>query len=136
MNGKLVLLLSLFGLAMGLGTVFFIPSNVEPFCWLVIFFLSASIIGRSNTARPFLSGFLLGLANCAWIIASHALFVDRYLAGHPQEAAMMKAMPSVLSLRLAMFVTGPIPGIVSGIIIGLLSLLAAKLFRKPRPALS
>lgn len=131
MNGKLVLLLSLFGLAMGLGTVFFIPPNVEPVFWVVILFLSAYIIGKSSTARPFLTGFLLGLANCVWIVLSHALFADRYLANHPQEAAMLKSMPG-FSPQLAMMVTGPLAGIVSGIIIGLLSLLAAKLFRKPR----
>lgn len=131
MNGKLVLLLSLFGLAMGLGTVFFIRPNIEPICWVVVLFLSAYIIGRSRTEKPFRAGFLLGLANCVWIVASHALFAERYLAGHPQEAGMLKSMPG-FSPRVAMMVTGPIAGIVSGIIIGLLSMLAAKLFRRPR----
>ncbi len=37
MNGKLILQLSMFGLAMGLATVFFIPSSIEPAFWLAIF---------------------------------------------------------------------------------------------------
>jgi len=128
--GKLILLLSLFGLAMGLGTVFFISSKVEPFCWLVIFLVSAFLIGRSGTRRPFLTGFLLGLANCAWIVAAHVLFVSRYLAGHPSEAAMLGASPFSESPRLMMAITGPAIGIVSGIVIGLLAMMTSRIFRQ------
>ncbi len=41
MNWKLILQLSLFGLAMAVGTVFVIPSNVEPLFWLAIFAVCA-----------------------------------------------------------------------------------------------
>jgi hypothetical protein len=34
MNWRLTFQLSLFGLAMGIGTVIIIPSNVEPLFWL------------------------------------------------------------------------------------------------------
>jgi hypothetical protein len=44
MNWKLVFQLSLFGLAMALGTVFFIPSSIEPLCWLIIFLVCAYIL--------------------------------------------------------------------------------------------
>jgi hypothetical protein len=128
--GKQVLLLSLFGLAMGLGTVFFVSSRVEPFCWLIIFLISAFLIGRSITRRPFLTGFLVGLANCVWIIAAHVIFVNRYLAGHPQEAAMLANSPLSESPRLMMGITGPAIGIVSGIVIGLLSMLVSRIFRQ------
>jgi len=46
MNWKLILQLSLFGLVMGVATVFFISSSVEPFCWLVVFLISAYTIAR------------------------------------------------------------------------------------------
>jgi hypothetical protein len=42
---KLILQLPLFGLFMGVATVYFIPLNVEPFCWLVIFLFCAYVIG-------------------------------------------------------------------------------------------
>jgi hypothetical protein len=51
MNWRLIAQLSLFGLAMGIATVFFIPSTIEPLFWLVIFGISASS-GRLGT-QPF-----------------------------------------------------------------------------------
>lgn len=126
MNWKLILRLSMFGLAMGIATVFLIPSSVEPFCWVVIFLICGIAIGRS-TSRPFITGLLLGLANCVWITTAHIVFFRQYLASHSQEAEMMKSMPLPDSPRMMMAVTGPIVGIVSGIVIGLLSLLATKL---------
>ena len=46
MNWNLVLRLSLFGLAMGIATVFVIPSNLEPLFWLAIFVVCAAIISK------------------------------------------------------------------------------------------
>jgi uncharacterized membrane protein len=46
MNWKLIFLLSLFGLAMAIATVFVIPSNIEPLFWRpVIGILSGLVLG-------------------------------------------------------------------------------------------
>ena len=128
-DGKLILQLSLFGLAMGIATVFVIPSNIEPVFWLVIFVICAYVIAKRCTAKHFLHGFLVSLANCVWITGSHILFADSYLARHPQEAAMMANMPMPDSPRLMMLMTGPIVGIVSGLVLGLFSFVASKLVK-------
>ena len=60
MNWRLILMLSLFGLAMALATVWVIPSTVEPIFWLVIFIICAVIIARQVPARHFLHGLLVG----------------------------------------------------------------------------
>jgi hypothetical protein len=133
MNWKLVFKLSLFGLVMGIATVFWIPSSVEPFCWLAIFLISGFAIGRS-AGRPFITGLLVGLANCVWITGAHILFVGQYLASHAREAAMMTSGPLPGSPRLMMAVTGPVVGVITGITIGLLGLLASKLARPKRLA--
>ena len=52
MNWKLIFQLSLFGLAMGVATVFLIPSTVEPLFWLVVFAISAYAIAQSPRANP------------------------------------------------------------------------------------
>ena len=44
MNWKLIFQLSLFGLAMGIATVYLIPGRFEPLVWLVIFAISAYAI--------------------------------------------------------------------------------------------
>lgn len=125
MNWKLILLLSLFGLAMGIATVFFIPSNIEPFFWLVIFPISAYIIAIQAPGKYFLHGLLVSIVNSVWITAAHVLLFDRYIANHAREAAMMESMP--ISPRLMMVVTGPLIGVVSGLVLGLFAFIASKL---------
>lgn len=131
MPWKLILKLSMFGLAMGVATVFWIPSNIEPIFWLLIFLICGYVIGRSSE-KPFLTGVLLGLANCVWITATHILLFSQYLEKHAREAAMMKTMPLPNSPRLMMALVGPLVGLVSGVIIGLLALLTAKFVRRKR----
>jgi hypothetical protein len=134
MNWKLILQLSMFGLAMGLGTVFFIPSKVEPAFWLPIFLLCAYAVAGACPAGRFGHGVLLGIANSFWITSAHVLFFTQYIAGHAREAEMMKSMPMPDSPRLMMAMTGPVIGVVSGVVIGLFALVAGKLFRSNNPA--
>jgi len=127
MNWKLIFQLSLFGLLMGVATVFFIPSSVEPFCWLVIFLISAYAIARGAPGRPFLHGVGVGLANSVWVTATHILLVNEYLARHAREAAMMSSGPMATHPRVMMAVTGPVIGLISGIVLGVFAVVATKL---------
>lgn len=53
MNWNLIFKLSFFGLAMALGTVYFIPSAIEPFCWLIIFIICAYFIAKNCSKAYF-----------------------------------------------------------------------------------
>jgi hypothetical protein len=125
MNGKLILVLSLFGLVMALATVSVIPSTIEPLVWLVIFPICAYAIARRAPGNYFLHGLLLGLLNSLWITAAHVLLFDQYMAHHPYEAEMVRAMP--LSPKAMMMVTGPVVGIISGIVLGILALIVHRI---------
>jgi hypothetical protein len=125
MNLKLVGALSLFGLAMGIATIFAIPPNVEPFFWLAIFVFCAVVIARRQPSRPFAHGLLTSIANSVWITAAHLIFFERYVAGHPREASMMVNAP--LDGRVMMLLTGPVIGVVSGLVLGLFAVVASKL---------
>ena len=127
MNWKLILQLSLFGLVMGIATVFFVSSSLEPFCWLAIFLVSAYAIARGAPGRPFLHGVCVGLANSVWVTGAHILLVNQYLAGHTREAAMMSSGPLATHPRLMMAITGPLIGLVSGIVLGIFAVVAVKL---------
>jgi hypothetical protein len=127
---KLIGLLSLFGLAMAFGTVWVVPSQVEPLCWLAIFSVCAVIIAKKAPGRFFLHGLFTSLVNCVWITSAHIAFAATYLANHPQEAEMTKNMPMPDSPRVMMAVMGPLVGLVSGLVLGGMSALAAKLLRK------
>jgi len=93
MNIKLILQLSLFGLAMAIATVFWIPSNFEPFFWLIIFVICAYLIAMNCTGKYFLNGFLVSIVNCIWITAAHIFLFSAYISNHPDEAKMLKKMP-------------------------------------------
>jgi hypothetical protein len=131
MNWKLILQLSMFGLVMAVATVFIIPSMIEPAFWLVIFLTCAYLIARNCPTMRFLHGLLLGLANSVWITAAHVLLFDSYIARHAQEAAMMQSMPLPASPRLLMALTGPMVGLISGVVLGLFALIAGKLVKNP-----
>jgi len=130
MNWKLIFQLSLFGLAMGVATVFVIPSSVEPLVWLVIFVFCAYVIARRLDSRHFLHGLLVSMANSVWITLSHILLFNRYLANHPREAEMMASTPMADSPRLMMALTGPVIGVASGLILGLFAFIASKIVKK------
>lgn len=128
MNWKLIFLLSLFGLAMGIATVFVIPSNIEPLFWLVIFIICAVIIARRVPSRHFLHGLLVGIVNSIWVTGAHVLLFDAYIANHAREAAMMQNSP--LPPRAMMLIVGPCIGVVSGIVLGLFAWIASKFIRR------
>jgi hypothetical protein len=130
MNWKLVLMLSGFGVVMALGTVFVIPPAIEPVVWLAIFVACAIVIARSKAPKPFLHGFAVSVVNSVWVTAAHVAFFDTYMGGHPREAAMSAGMSSP---RLMMIVTGPIVGIVSGLVLGLFAFVAAKITSRRAP---
>ena len=129
MNWKLIFLLSLFGLAMGLGTVWVISSTIEPVFWLVIFLVSAFAIARNAPGRYFLHGFLVSIVNSIWITAVHVAMFYTYVANHPEYLQMLPPDLAGHPRRL-MFLIGPITGILSGIILGLFSWIASKLFKR------
>jgi hypothetical protein len=132
MNWKLIFQLSLFGLAMGLATVFVIPSKVEPAFWVAIFAVCAYFIATRCPTLRFAHGQILGLVNCVWVTGAHVLFFNRYVASHAREAAMMKTMPLPGSPRLMMVLMGPTVGIISGAIIGAFAVVAGILLNPPK----
>lgn len=132
MNWKLILQLSLFALAMGIGTVFVIPSTIEPFLWLVIMVVTAYFIATRCADRYFLHGFALGIVNAVWVTGAHVLLFSQYVARHPSEAAMMRSMPLPTHPRVMQIIVGLCVGVVSGIIIGFFSWVAHRLLT-PRP---
>ena len=125
MSWKLIFGLSLFGLAMAFATVYVVPSNLEPWIWLGIFVVCAIVIAKRAPKRFFLHGLLVSLVNCVWITAAHYLLYDVYAARHAQEIAMSAQM-SHMPPRTMMLVTGPVIGVVSGIVLGFLSWVMSK----------
>jgi hypothetical protein len=130
MNWKLILQLSLFGLVMAIATVFVIPSNIEPIFWLAIFIVCAYLIAKNCAEKYFLTGLFVSLLNSVWITTAHILLFGTYIANHTQEATMISKMPIPDSPKLMMLITGPVIGIISGLILGLFAFVASKILKK------
>lgn len=132
MNWKLIFSLSIFGLAMGLATVWYIPSSIEPFFWLAIFVVSAYFIAKHAGGRYFLHGLLTSLANSFWVTAAHAAFFYTYIVTHPEYLQMTNGLSPDLAghPRRLMLAIGPITGIISGIVLGFFAWVASRLINR------
>jgi hypothetical protein len=136
MNWKLIFLLSLFGLAMAFATVYVIPSTLEPFFWLAIFIVCAFVIARYAPGRYFLHGLLVSITNSIWITAIHASLFYSYVANHPEYLQMTAGLPEALAAhpRRMMVITGPMIGVLSGLVLGLFSWVASKFVKSTKMA--
>ena len=131
LNWRLVFLLSLFGLAMGIATVYWIPAGVELVVWFTIFDICAYLIVKRAGGRFFLHGFLLGLIDGVWITSIQILLVKPYLINHPEEAAMISTMPLADSPRLVMLITGVVVALTTAVTLGIFASVASKFVKKP-----
>src|SRR5262245_49243994 len=123
MSWKVVFALSLFGLAMGVGTVFVVPMRIEPYVWLGIFVVSAYVIAKRAPRKYFLHGLFVSLLNSVWVTASHVALFDKYVAGHAREVALAAKYGAP---QMMMLVTGPAVGLVSGVVLGLFAMIMSK----------
>jgi hypothetical protein len=128
MNWKLIFQLSAFGFIMAFATISLIPEKIEFVFWIAIFLFCAYVVAKVCTEKYFLHGFCVSLANCVWITAAHIFFYSTYIVNHPSVAKMAADHPFMPHHpRLAMLVTGPVFGIVSGVVLGLFCFIASKI---------
>ncbi len=127
MKWPLIFLLSAFGVAMGFATVYLIPVTFEPFCWSGIFIISAFVIARYCTVQYFLNGLAVSILNAVWMTVLHLTFFTIYATNHDAEMQIMQRLLMPDDPQVMMFFTGIISGAVSGIVLGSLSFIAAKL---------
>jgi hypothetical protein len=127
MNWKLILGLSIFGIAMGCASLFGLTRNIEPILWLIIFIFYAVWIAKRARGNHFLHGFLVSLINGIWISLIHFAFFDMFAENNPEMIAKFGNLPPSVSLRLMVLLVGPIVGAVFGVVAGLFALLAGKL---------
>ena len=93
--------------------------------------------GTEIRLKPGNSGCLSSIMNLIWIFIGgfwittvHILFFHTYMASHLQEADMLTKMSLPDSPRLMMLITGPVIGIISGLVLGLFAFLASRIMQK------
>ena len=135
MKWTLILQLSLVGLALALGSLFFISPNIEPLLWLAVFLYYAHALGNGTRSLLFLHGLLLGVLNSIWVVGIHIAFLTRYLAGHPREVSMLDMVNAAkipADPRVIMAFTGITVGVLEGIVIGVFAMVAGMMVKPQR----
>lgn len=125
MKWKLITQLSVFGLIMAFATLSLIETKMEPPFWFMTFVFSAFVIAKVAPGKYFLHGFMVAIFNCFWITLIHLLFYNSYAANHQDIMPMYGIHP-----RRMMLLSGPVFGILFGIILGLFALIASKIVKK------
>ena len=133
MNVRVVLMLSLFGLVVGLGsTTGLIPAGWETAVWAVISLVCAGVLARQAPGKFFLHGFLTGLISSAIATLLEAAMIGQYLEHNPKAAESFKLLPAISPAVMIVLMT-PVAAAVSGVFTGFVTWLWA-LMTRPKPA--
>lgn len=130
MNRRIIIQLSLLGIAMGFATISLISSSVELFIWLLIYAFSAIVIAKNCSGKYFMHGMVVSILNSFFVTLIHLYFFEEYSKYHPDELEMMAQLPLPYSPRVVMLMAGIPFGVFFGIILGLMSLITSKLFHR------
>ena len=130
MNWKLVYSLSSIALFMGITSSLGLTQNIEWFLWLVVGLFSAFLIAKRTTDRYFLTGFVVGFLCGVLNSFTQGIFFSLFVENNPSATASLQELTPGISPRLFLFIAGPIIGLATGVIFGLLALLASKLDKK------
>jgi hypothetical protein len=134
MNWKLIFLLSLFGVGLGIASVFTLTPVVEFVLWVVVTVVSAVLVARYASGKYFLHGFLVACLNTFWVTLAQTLLFYTYVSSHPEYLQMVATLPQALAehpRRLIVY-RSPVVAILSGLFVGLLSWVASKVLNRLR----
>ena len=123
MNWKIIILLSIAALIMGPLSVFGFTQGLEPFLWLIFAVAAGVILSRTVKTRLLAHALLIGIV---WGILNgliQAIFFETYLANNPTNAEEFRSVTFV-NARFVPLIGGPIPGIIAGLVIFVVSKIA------------
>jgi tetrahydromethanopterin S-methyltransferase subunit G len=127
MNWKLIFSLAAFAIAMGIASVFAYTQGMELYCWIVIACICAFVLARNVTQKLFLHGLLVGIALGSVNGSVQSAFYSTYVQNNPQVAEQMSQNPLPFPPAVFVLLSSPFIGALYGVVVGLLTLLAANL---------
>lgn len=132
MNWKLIVKLSIFGVAMAFGLVFGRIERIEGLLWCLIFLLYAWLIAKYCNRFYFLHGFLTSVLNGIWITIILLAFSPTFLENHPRVAENVRSFGSLTQFRLIILVAMTIVATGFGLFLGLFTQGVAYILNKRR----
>jgi hypothetical protein len=130
MNWRLILLLSSFGLLIGVASLFGFTRGLEPLLWFLIFVLYAWWIANNCTRLHFIHAFLASVLDGTWIAIIHSIFFSTYVRHNPDVIERFKTLPPGVNLRVLTLVMGPLVGAIFGLVAGLFAYLGWRIIKK------
>ena len=117
---------------MGIASVLGWTRGIEGFLWLGIGIGCAVVLALAAPRRPFLHGLLTGaLAGGLSPILQTMLF-PIYVRNNPELGAELASSP--VSPRLLFLASAPVIAALSGVVLGVLTWVLARILRRARPA--
>ena len=127
MNWTVILLFSSFGLIMGLLSIKGYTQKLEPLLWLLFGIITSLILSKNVDNKTFLHALIIGLF---WGVLNgliQSAFFDQYLANNTNLQERFK-QSSFMQPRYFVLVTGPIIGLITGLVLGGLTFLLKKIW--------
>jgi len=127
MNWYIIILLSLFGAIMGILSVKGYTGKLEPILWLLFGIISALVLSRNVENRPFIHGLIIGLCWGVFNGIIQSSFFDQYITNNPSlQSSYNKS--TAIKPQFLVLIMGPVIGLVTGAVLGGLTLLLKKIF--------
>jgi len=127
MNWKLILTLSVFGVLMGIASVFGLTKGIEPLLWLVIWIFCAFWVTRQMKTKLFQHGFMVGLTTGLIALLIQVALFSTYAANNPE---INRDVPGGWSARTLFLILSPFISVISGLVLGLLCWATGKIFKQ------
>jgi hypothetical protein len=130
MHWKAIIILSGFGVAMSSASIFGLIGGNEALFWLIGGMVSAIWLALRVPDKHFVHGLVVGILWGLITALIQVAFFQTYLANNPERAKQMQQVPASLNPRVFILMLAPIIGVVTGLILGALSWIVAKVIRR------
>ena len=131
MKWNIVFLLSLFGVGIGIASLFGFTEGVEFYWWIVVALVTAYILAKQTSHKLFLHGFYSGLGMGICHVFVLFIFFDLYVVHNPSIANGFTSIPGDIEPRTFFLITSPVIGGLYGLMLGALAQIAA-MFHIPK----
>lgn len=122
--------LTVFGIIMGLLSVFGVGRQILWILWIVIAAFSGGVIAKSADRQIFTRGVVVGLFDWIFFAVIQAVMFNTYLANNPDSLDGFKEIPMALEPQYIILFSGPFIGILYGLFIGLIAFVIDKVTGK------
>ena len=119
MNWKLIFLLSLFGLAVGISSLFGL-GLFQIFIWPIILVTDICVIVICASGKYFLHAFLVAILTEAWITA-----INAYYLFDMSRVGLIQILPYGIDPQLMNVIEGVVYGVIIGGVTGIIAFSAA-----------